>query len=264
MGQNDRMIDSEPIRRRKLSHEILDRLLARITQGELGAGDHLPSERDLMSQYGVGRPAVREAMQALERMGFIAITHGERARIVAPTARTMIDQVALSARHLLATSATSLEQLKEARVFFEVGMVRIAAERASKADIARLRQRLEEHEAAAGSASVPAQIDEFLHKDMAFHREVAAISGNAIYVALSQAIFEWLTEFHTGLVRLHGAEQPDDRRAQGDPGADSSCGPGRGRRGDDRASHSCQRTLSSVRAGGQRLTPLRPGGRMVC
>ena len=205
-GQNDRMIDSEPIRRRKLSHEILDRLLARITQGELAAGDHLPSERDLMSQYGVGRPAVREAMQALERMGFITITHGERARIVAPTARTMIDQVALSARHLLATSATSLEQLKEARVFFEAGMVRIAAERASKADIARLRQRLEEHEAAAGSASVPPQIDEFLHKDMAFHREIAAISGNAIYVALSQAIFEWLTEFHTGLVRLHGAE----------------------------------------------------------
>lgn len=205
-GQNDRMIESEPIRRRKLSHEILDRLLARITQGELAAGDHLPSERDLMGQYGVGRPAVREAMQALERMGFIAITHGERARIVAPTARTMIDQVALSARHLLATSASSLEQLKEARVFFESGMVRIAARRAGKADLGRLRERLAEHAAAAGSAATPPQIDEFLHKDMAFHREIAAISGNAIYVALSQAIFEWLTEFHTGLVRLHGAE----------------------------------------------------------
>jgi DNA-binding FadR family transcriptional regulator len=205
-GQNDRMIESEPIRRRKLSHEILDRLLARITQGELAAGDHLPSERDLMGQYGVGRPAVREAMQALERMGFIAITHGERARIVAPTARTMIDQVALSARHLLATSANSLEQLKEARVFFESGMVRIAAQRAGKADLGRLRERLAEHAAAAGSAATPPQIDEFLHKDMAFHREIAAISGNAIYVALSQAIFEWLTEFHTGLVRLHGAE----------------------------------------------------------
>ena len=151
-GQNDRMIDSEPIRRRKLSHEILDRLLARITQGELAAGDHLPSERDLMSQYGVGRPAVREAMQALERMGFITITHGERARIVAPTARTMIDQVALSARHLLATSATSLEQLKEARVFFEAGMVRIAAERAARPTSRACAQRLEEHEAAAGSA----------------------------------------------------------------------------------------------------------------
>ena len=38
------MAESEPIRRRKLSHEVLDRLLARITRGELSAGDHfLPS-----------------------------------------------------------------------------------------------------------------------------------------------------------------------------------------------------------------------------
>jgi DNA-binding FadR family transcriptional regulator len=200
------MIESEPIRRRKLSHEVLDRLLARITQGELAAGDHLPSERDLMTQYGVGRPAVREAMQALERMGFISITHGERARIVAPTARGIIDQVALSARHLLATSATTLEQLKEARVFFETGIVRLAAERAGAAELARLRERLDEHRAAADAVSTISQLDEFLQKDMAFHRELAAISGNAIYVALSQAIFEWLTEFHSGLVRLHGAE----------------------------------------------------------
>ncbi|MFO1050368.1 MAG: GntR family transcriptional regulator, partial [Geminicoccaceae bacterium] len=127
------MIASEPIRRRKLSHEVLDRLLTRITRGELAAGDHLPSERDLMTLYGVGRPAVREALQALERMGFLTITHGERARIVAPTARTMIDQVALSARHLLSTSPTSLEHLKDARVFFETGMVRLAAERATEA-----------------------------------------------------------------------------------------------------------------------------------
>ena len=205
-GRQDKMIESEPIRRRKLSHEVLDRLLARITQGELAAGDYLPSERDLMSHYGVGRPAVREAMQALERMGLIAISHGERARIVAPTARTIINQVAHSAKHLLATSAGSLAQLKEARVFFEAGMVKIAAEKASPADLDRLTLRLEEHEAVAGSVGAPAQIDEFLQKDMAFHREIAAISGNAIYVALSQAIFEWLAEFHTGLVRVHGAE----------------------------------------------------------
>jgi DNA-binding FadR family transcriptional regulator len=200
------VIDSEPIRRRKLSHEILDRLLARINRGELAAGDHLPSERDLMSQYRVGRPAVREAMQALERMGLIAITHGERARIIAPTARTIIDQVAHAAKHLLATSPTTLEQLKEARLFFETGIVRLATERASDADLARLRQRLEEHREAAGRAAAPGQMDEFLQKDMAFHREIAAITGNAIYAALSQAIFEWLAEFHTGLVRLHGAE----------------------------------------------------------
>ena len=57
------MTENEPIRRRKLSHEILERLLARITSGELAAGEHLPSERDLMAQFQVGRPAVREALE---------------------------------------------------------------------------------------------------------------------------------------------------------------------------------------------------------
>jgi DNA-binding FadR family transcriptional regulator len=201
-------MDNEPIRRRKLSHEVLDRLLARITRGEFPPGQHLPSERDLMSQYQVGRPAVREAMQALERMGLIAITHGERARIVAPTARTIIDQVAHAARHLLATSPTTLRELKEARLFFETGIVRIAAERATDADVARLETRLEEHRAAAAAVRQErsAYMDEFLQKDMAFHREIAAVTGNSIYVALSQAIFEWLAEFHAGLVRLYGAE----------------------------------------------------------
>lgn len=201
------MIASEPIRRRKLSHEVLDRLLTRITRGELAAGDHLPSERDLMTLYGVGRPAVREALQALERMGFLTITHGERARIVAPTARTMIDQVALSARHFLSTSPTSLEHLKDARVFFETGMVRLAAERATEADVDLLRNRLSEHAAVAhATVSSGQHRDEFLQKDMAFHRQIAAISGNAIYVALCEAMFEWLAEFHSGLVRVHGAE----------------------------------------------------------
>lgn len=199
--------ENEPIRRRKLSHEVQERLLVRITSGELAAGQHLPSERDLMALYQVGRPAVREAMQALERMGLIAITHGERARIVAPSARTIIDQIGHTARHLLATSPTSLEQLKEARLFFEVGVVRMAAERASAEDIERLQLCLHEHRLAADAVAVPAHMDEFLHKDMAFHRQIAAISGNAIYVALSQAMLEWLAEFHSGLVRLHGAEQ---------------------------------------------------------
>ena len=85
--------------------------------------------------------------------------------------------------------------------------MRTAAERAVPADLVDLRRCVDEHRAAAGTVAVPAHMDEFLHKDMAFHRQIAAMTGNAIYVALSQAMFEWLAEFHAGLVRLHGAEQ---------------------------------------------------------
>ena len=61
-----------PIARRKLSHEVLDRLLPRIRSGEFAVGSLLPSERELMVTLGVGRPAVREALQTLERMGLVA------------------------------------------------------------------------------------------------------------------------------------------------------------------------------------------------
>jgi DNA-binding FadR family transcriptional regulator len=188
-----------PIRRRKLSQEVLERLLDAIRSGGWPPGSNLPSERELMQAYGVGRPAIREALQALERMGLIAITHGERARVVPLSAETVIGQVAEIGHQLLSSSPQTLEHLKEARLFFEVGMVRIAAERASAADIAALRAALQAQREA-GSA-------EFLARDMAFHRTIAAISGNPIYAALSQAMFEWLERFHTQLVRLPGSEQ---------------------------------------------------------
>ncbi|MDB5627324.1 MAG: GntR family transcriptional regulator, partial [Tardiphaga sp.] len=93
------MSDQHIIQRRKLYHEVLDRLLQRIRSGEIAAGEHLPSERDLMETYGVGRPAIREALQSLARSGIVEIAHGERARVVVPTADLLIAQVAGGAKH---------------------------------------------------------------------------------------------------------------------------------------------------------------------
>ena len=53
---------SDPIIRRKLSDEVFLRLKRLIVSGELQPGDEMPSERELMERFGVGRPAIREAM----------------------------------------------------------------------------------------------------------------------------------------------------------------------------------------------------------
>src|SRR5688500_12446361 len=60
-----KMQGDEKIQRRKLSDEVFNRLFQAIEDGDLAPGSQLPSERDLMARFGVGRPAVREAMQAL-------------------------------------------------------------------------------------------------------------------------------------------------------------------------------------------------------
>jgi DNA-binding FadR family transcriptional regulator len=192
---------TEPIQRRKLYQEVMDRLLVMIREEGFTAGDQLPSERDLMERYGVGRPAVREALQNLAQLGLISITHGERARVAEPSFANLLQSIALTTSTILRTSPDSLRELKEARLLFEVQMVRLAAERAAPEDVARLRQRLREHHATLSD------LGRFFHHDMLFHREIAAITGNAIFAALSEALMGWLGEFYTQLVRVPGTEQ---------------------------------------------------------
>ena len=190
-----------PIARRKLSHEVLDRLLPRIRAGEYPVGSLMPSERELMANLGVGRPAIREAMQAVQRMGLVDIVHGEGARVLPMTADSVIAQISDAAMHLLAGSSDLLEHLKTARLEFEVAMIRTAAQRATPEQIERLRGLLDEHKT---SLRDPQR---FLSTDMAFHQGIAELSGNLIYKAVSQAILGWMAQFHQEAVRAPGAEK---------------------------------------------------------
>jgi DNA-binding FadR family transcriptional regulator len=177
-----------PIIKRKLSDHVLDRLKAMITSGEYPPGQALPSERDLMASYGVGRPAIREAMQALANMGLITIKHGERARVRPLSAKAAVDQIDLVAQLMLSASPTMLENLKDARRFFERGMVREAAQKADAADIEELDRLIAEQTAVVGDAQA------FVAADRRFHSKIAAISRNAIFDAVAEAMLGWLRD----------------------------------------------------------------------
>ncbi|MGB7754944.1 MAG: transcriptional regulator NanR [Salinisphaera sp.] len=188
-----------PIRRRKLSDEVLERLLTRIRSGHFKAGDQLPPERELMREYEVGRPAVREAMQQLAAMGLIAITHGERARVTEVTVHSMINQFDRTARFLLSDSADNVDHLKEARLFLETGLVRMAAEKATAEDIDSLEAIIDDMVAQAGAPG-------FIDADMAFHNAIAEMSDNPIFAATTRAMLHWLKDYYIGLVSAKGAE----------------------------------------------------------
>ena len=160
----------------------------------------MPSERELMKRFGVGRPAVREAMQTLNTMGLITITHGERARVSELSADTVFRQIDTVARMLLSTSPDNLEHLKEVRRFFELGMVQQAAERASPEDVAHLRTFVSAQRSHLGSAKP------FIQADIAFHVGIARITQNPIFVSVSEAMLNWLFTYHTDLLIWSGNE----------------------------------------------------------
>lgn len=191
----------QPIPRRKLADEVKDRVLEMIRSGQFQPGDQLPSERSLMDQFSVGRPAVREALQALASAGVIVISHGERARVAVPDTQSIFGRLGDTMLHLLQTSPRTLEDLKEARLLFEVGMVKNAARFADAEDLRCLESVLQAQEAAIRN------IPEFVKCDMAFHKAIAAISGNSVCTMLSEAMLDWLFHFRHDLLRLPGSEQ---------------------------------------------------------
>jgi DNA-binding FadR family transcriptional regulator len=192
--------DEDRIVRRKLSDQVLERLRDMIARGDLASGALMPSERDLMKRFGVGRPAVREAMQQLHTMGLISISHGERARVSELSAEIVFRQIDLMARMILSASPDNLEHLKKARRFFELGMVAEAAKKAAEADVDALRQLVAAQKDKLGDAGA------FIRADIAFHRHIASISKNPIFAAVSDAMLSWLFNYHTDLLIWSGQE----------------------------------------------------------
>ncbi len=191
----------EPIERRRLYQEVMDRIIGMIEEDGLRPGDSLPAERELSDRYCVGRPAVREALQNMARMGLIRLVQGERARVAAPTFANLLTSMSMTTSGILRSSESGLADLKEARLLFEVTMVRLAVDRATASDIETLAQRLREQR-----ESLP-DMAQFVRCDMRFHGEIARITGNSIFPTLSEAMMGWLAEFYRDLVRLPGTEQ---------------------------------------------------------
>lgn len=193
--------DMKPIRRRKLADDVEERVLAIVQRGDLKPGDPLPSERELMAAYGVGRPAIREAMQNLQRSGLVEIRHGERPRVADPSISDMMSRMSTTVVHMLTHSEPTLNHLKEARATFEMELARIASRKRTESDLANLRAILRRQEEASRDPG------EFRQCDADFHRCLASISGNPIFVSLIEAILAWLENFHVDLLSRPGLEK---------------------------------------------------------
>ena len=185
------------IRRRRLYEDIAERLETLINEGVYAPGTELPSERVLMQEFGVGRPAIREALFALQRMGLLHLSAGERPRVQEPARDVIIDSMRGAVNRFMAQPG-GLRQFQRARIFFEVGIVRDAARHASAADLESIEAALAENRAALGS---PRRFEE---TDVAFHLTLATTARNSLFLVIHDAMFEWLYSQRTVTLAVAG------------------------------------------------------------
>jgi GntR family transcriptional repressor for pyruvate dehydrogenase complex len=171
--------------RRKLFEQVAAHIERQILDGTLKPGDRLPPERDLQEQFGVGRPAIREALITLQRSGLVELRNGAAARVAQPTARHVVAGIAPAVQQMLA-GAVGQRQLQGVRLFMEVGLVRHAAAHASPAELDAFAAALEANRDAVGDIAA------FIRTDVAFHYRLASMMGNPVFPALHDAMSTWL------------------------------------------------------------------------
>ncbi|MCL5778394.1 FadR family transcriptional regulator [Limibaculum sp. FT325] len=146
--------------------------LARIRQmvdGGISAGARLPTERALAAEIGVGRAAVRRALEALEAEGLIWRRQGKGTFVVQPPrAPGLAGSLA---------AATNPAEVAEARITLEPQLARLSALNATPEDVARMRQLAERI-----AASTDADARELW--DGALHRLIARTAGNGLLLAV--------------------------------------------------------------------------------
>lgn len=122
----------------RVSTLIVEQILRLIQAQHLEPGDRLPSERELCTLLGASRTSVREAVRVLESRGLLEVRVGAKGG--AHVASPKMDKASQGVSDMLATAAISAPAVTEARMIVELGAIPLVIQRATKEDIARLRE----------------------------------------------------------------------------------------------------------------------------
>lgn len=172
-----------------IGERVADLLRERILSGAIPAGTLLPRQEDLMRDFNVSRPPMREALRILEAEGLIVVRRGNvgGAEVQAPDRSGVTSALAL----LLQFERAPLKDLADALVEFEPLCVGMAAEREDRDEIVTtlLRPLIEEQRRSLNDGAA------FTSASREFHESLIQASGNAtIRLSVGALVSLWSTQ----------------------------------------------------------------------
>lgn len=198
-----------PMRAPKTAELIAHHLRRQIVKGDLKPGETLPPEVQLMEQFGVSRPTLREAFRILETESLIGVRRGARggARVLEPDPMVAARHVGL----LLQLQGTTVQDVYEARMVTEPPCARLLAEVRTDQDVADLRAVVEElRELVAGGFEQTPDLSRWSGVTYRFHELIMQRCGNRT-LAVQGAVLADIVETHLQLSLAKGMgeiEQP--------------------------------------------------------
>jgi DNA-binding FadR family transcriptional regulator len=147
----------EQVRPVRLYERIVEQVEEAVARGELKPGQRLPSERELVAQFGTSRATVREALRVLESNGLVRSRPGDPngPEVLPFTSGGLEKQM----RRLARTDQLTLSQLLVSRMMLDSTANRLAE---------------------AMRVAIDTGYEAFSEADFAFHEAIAEASGNML------------------------------------------------------------------------------------
>jgi DNA-binding FadR family transcriptional regulator len=192
----------------KASDILAARLRDLILSGEIAPGESLPTERELVSESGLSRSSVRDALRLLEVEELIVTRPG---RAGGSTVRLPgRSSIARSMQRFVRSHGIRLEALLECRVGVEPFLASLAATNRTEAELAEIRDIHERFRASENDVGA------YKRLNLDWHLAVARASRNEVLIALMEAIsqpifdaagYQEVTtpEIRREAIRAHGA-----------------------------------------------------------
>lgn len=171
------------IRKTRIYEEVVSQIHELIREGKFKAGDQLPSERELAETFKVSRTSLREALRALETEGLVVSRTGTGTFVADLPIESLVAPLAT----LLIEEKSALADIFEMRKLIEPHIASMAAERATKRDIERMRRILEKQreEIHRGSTGV--------EEDAEFHFSIGRATQNQALEKLVSGLMDILS-----------------------------------------------------------------------
>jgi len=187
----------EPVKKRRLYEQIMSQIRTLILDGKFHPGDKLPSERELATKLNVARSSVREALRALELLGYLESRQGEGTFIKNRSSAEMIESMA----YFILKEKDALDDMFEVREIMECETVYLAALRATEEDVDRLEQIIEKARCSIEADIIP------LVEDIEFHYALAEASKNEVLLSVMNTISQFVRSGKENSLSLPGRPQ---------------------------------------------------------
>ncbi|HYB25123.1 MAG TPA: FadR/GntR family transcriptional regulator [Solirubrobacteraceae bacterium] len=170
------------------SEQIAREIRRYVEREGLRPGDRIGTEHELAREFGVSRPTLREGLRRLAGSHLIRVQKGRAGGVFVEntTGAGIGRHVSESIAAMLESESVTLCELLESRMFLEVPLAGLAAERADEATVAVLLDSI-----AAARGRDPGS-DEFRLADSRFHRAIAVAAGNELLVTFTGWILDVL------------------------------------------------------------------------